>query len=358
MVAASVIILEWICPTLGVIIANIMFIGESYEVVPCPQQFSLSLSLTRTKVHSVLTHTSIFAIYNTAPVKAVRQAVTRGHLGDLNPTPWVFMLGNCVGWITYSFLLQNLFIFFANAPGFLIAIWLNLCAAKLQYQTHRTNEIRQSLVLLVNQERNKLSQSFNKSNNDDDNNDNEMEPPPTFILGDLAKLVLQVTTQEISAPAPHEYMVVGMMLLWTTVISVVGFVSILDSHTRQLIIGIIVNINVLFFYGAPLSSILTVLRSKSSNSIHIPTMMTNTLNAVFWTAYGVAVLDPFLYLPNGTGAFFGGCQIILLILFPRSQVKDVKDYDNGVQVEIANNSDQELIPNSINTEPVDVESGH
>ena len=327
--------------------------------LPYRRQFSLSW---KNKIPCpVLTHIATFTTCNTAPVKAVQQAVIRGHLGDLNPTPWAFMLGNCLGWITYSFLLQNLFIFFANAPGFLVAIWLNLCAAKLQYQTHRTNEMRQSLVLLVNQERSKRSQSLAKSNNNDhndDNDDNQMEPSSTSILGDLAKVVLHVTTQEISAPAPHEHMVVGMMFLWTAVIAIVGFASVLDSRTQKLIIGVTVNINVLFFYGAPLSSIFTVLRTKSSNSIHIPTMMTNTLNAVFWTAYGVAVIDPFLYLPNGTGAFFGVCQIILLILFPKSHAKDVKGYDNGVEVEIANHTDQEHISNSVNTEPVDIESRH
>jgi hypothetical protein len=41
-----------------------------------------------------------------APYKAVKEAVARGYLGDLNPIPWAFMTGNCVGWVAYSFL-QN-----------------------------------------------------------------------------------------------------------------------------------------------------------------------------------------------------------------------------------------------------------
>ena len=35
-----------------------------------------------------------------------------GRLGDLNPTPWAVMLGNCCGWVTYSILINNLFVFF------------------------------------------------------------------------------------------------------------------------------------------------------------------------------------------------------------------------------------------------------
>ena len=50
-----------------------------------------------------------------APYKDIQIAIQqRGHLGDLNPTPWAFMLGNCCGWVTYSFLKENYWIFFAK----------------------------------------------------------------------------------------------------------------------------------------------------------------------------------------------------------------------------------------------------
>ena len=43
------------------------------------------------------------------------------------------MLGNTIGWLAYSFVTDNLFVFFANAPGLLISIFLNVGAMKLQY---------------------------------------------------------------------------------------------------------------------------------------------------------------------------------------------------------------------------------
>ena len=64
---ASEIVLIYVCPLMGCIIANIMF---------------------------------------TAPLKDVRQAVRRGTLGSLNPTPWAVMTGNCTGWVIYSFLID------------------------------------------------------------------------------------------------------------------------------------------------------------------------------------------------------------------------------------------------------------
>ena len=63
--SATEIIFEYICPSLGLIFANIMF---------------------------------------AAPLRDLQNAVSIGQngLGDLNPTPWAFMLGNCIGWTTYG----------------------------------------------------------------------------------------------------------------------------------------------------------------------------------------------------------------------------------------------------------------
>ena len=65
MVSAATIILEYVCPALGTIAANAMFF---------------------------------------APLSDVQKAIARGSLGDLNPLPWAFMLGNTCGWVTYSIL--------------------------------------------------------------------------------------------------------------------------------------------------------------------------------------------------------------------------------------------------------------
>lgn len=62
---AGTIILEHVFPAVGVILATQMFL---------------------------------------APYKDVQKAIRAGSLGELNPLPWVFMLGNCAGWISYSFL--------------------------------------------------------------------------------------------------------------------------------------------------------------------------------------------------------------------------------------------------------------
>jgi len=51
----------------------------------------------------VMIGTSLFM----APLPALKACLQRGSLGDLNPLPWSFMTGNTLGWVTYSFLTKG-----------------------------------------------------------------------------------------------------------------------------------------------------------------------------------------------------------------------------------------------------------
>ncbi|PNG99782.1 hypothetical protein TSOC_014434 [Tetrabaena socialis] len=42
----------------------------------------------------------------------------------------------------------------------------------------------------------------------------------------------------------------------------------------------------------------------------------NTLNAALWTTYGIARLDPYIWLPNGIGLALSVLQIGLRAVFP------------------------------------------
>jgi uncharacterized protein with PQ loop repeat len=145
---------------------------------------------------------------------------------------------------------------------------------------------------------------------------------------DLATLVLQVTAQTTPAPAPHERVVMFIVLVWTIIISVVALGQNLPSRTKELIVGVCANINLFFFYGAPLSVIFKVLKERNSASIHLWTMTTNTANGAFWTAYGIAINDVFLYVPNGIGALLGVGQIILVVLFPRKDATSLEECES------------------------------
>lgn len=132
----------------------------------------------------------------------------------------------------------------------------------------------------------------------------------------LVNAITDVISQKTKAPAPHEQIVMGIVIIWVIVFSLVSLLPI-SQNARELTVGIVVNLNLLFFYGAPLSTIFTVIKTRNSVSIHKWTLMTNTANGAFWGVYGLARLDPFIYVPNLLGVFLGVVQIFLILTFPR-----------------------------------------
>ena len=88
------------------------------------------------------------------------------------------------------------------------------------------------------------------------------------------------------------------------------------KEMASIIIGCLVNINLVFFYGAPLQTMRIVIKTKSSDSIHKPTLSMNIINAIFWMLYGVAKNDIIIFGPNGIGFLLGSIQGVLCCIFP------------------------------------------
>lgn len=256
------ILMNYICPGAGVILANIVF---------------------------------------SSPVKSLRKALRDGSLGNLNPTPWAFMTGNCLGWVAYSFLTSDMFILAANAPGVILSIWLNSGAAKLQY--HEMYEAASiSMAKMV---------SSNKCAADRGGSSNQLgDDPESESLTDTEEI-----QQNLHSLTSQEFMTISIVSFWILLLSTISFLSI-SHETKILTVGITVNVNLIVFFGAPLSTIYTVITTKNSSSIHRMLMMTNTFNAVFWLIYGLALMNPIIILPNAAGVLFGIIQILLACWYP------------------------------------------
>ena len=75
----------------------------------------------------------------------------------------------------------------------------------------------------------------------------------------------------------------------------------------------------LVMYAAPLSTVLEVVRTRSSASLSWPLCVAATLNAAMWTTYGVAVKDPSILVPNIPGIASGALQVALILRFPAAK---------------------------------------
>lgn len=74
------------------------------------------------------------------------------------------------------------------------------------------------------------------------------------------------------------------------------------------------------YYAAPLATLAKVVRERSSSSLHWPLCLMNAVNGSLWFAYGLALRDMFICVPNGVGAFFNLVCLAFCVAFPRKEV--------------------------------------
>jgi solute carrier family 50 (sugar transporter) len=92
--------------------------------------------------------------------------------------------------------------------------------------------------------------------------------------------------------------------------------------------NILGNMAVLFciaMFGSPLSSLKTVIQTKSASSIPLPFTIATCLNCVFWSVVGIFQMkDAKVYIPNVLGLSFGLAQVALKLIFGngRSQLEN------------------------------------
>jgi solute carrier family 50 (sugar transporter) len=242
----NVIIFEYVCPSVGVLISS--------------------------------------ALYS-APVNDLRGALEEGRLGHLNPAPWAVMSGNCFGWLTYAYYARDPFILASNIPGMLVSVWLNTGASKLQYYSEY--QLSDEITAL--------------------SDDGNQASPTAARRRRKGRLVL----------TPQDLLWLQILSLWIVILVCVGWLRLVKGHEKETV-GILVNINLLFFYGAPLQTIWLVTREKNSDSLHVPTMVLSCANAGFWMMYGIARLDIVVYGPNGIGLLLGLVQALLCCVYPKS----------------------------------------
>jgi uncharacterized protein with PQ loop repeat len=127
--------------------------------------------------------------------------------------------------------------------------------------------------------------------------------------------------QHRSSLTSHEWKLLQIIIIWVIILSSTSLMSI-NNDDVKFVIGIAVNLNLIFFYAAPLSSIVVVIRTKSSSSIHPCTMIMNTINSFFWCIYSLAIQDYYILIPNGLGFLFGLAQMILYNCYPRIATSD------------------------------------
>ena len=187
-----------------------------------------------------------------SPLMAVLSAKMSGNIGDLNPIPLAIMAISSVCWLAYGLSIRDPYVTLSNVPGAVATIWYIVS-----------------------------------------------------ILPLLASNQL-VTTQRI------------LVALSAVTINLWTYLSLTRKPLGgiQRSFGMYASGLFIILSGSPLSTIGTVLRTRSSKSILAPLTVAQVSNTALWSTYGLAINDKFVYGPNLAGLCFGLIQLLLKVFFP------------------------------------------
>jgi solute carrier family 50 protein (sugar transporter) len=194
------------------------------------------------------------------PMLAVLDARKAGALGPLNPLPFAMIVLTTIGWVYYSIMLQNYFLFFANCPGMIMGFFFSLSSVKLLARAPITEANERFLLIF-------------------------------------------------------ETILVCSVIMWAIVILFTALVY-KDTATGTNLVGGLAAATAIMYFAIPLSSLYQIFQTKDASSLYIPTISANFTNCVLFFFYGVIALnDPNVYVPNALGATLACTQIGIAYYF-------------------------------------------
>ena len=110
----------------------------------------------------------------------------------------------------------------------------------------------------------------------------------------------------------------AIIMFWVLVIPLIGAIGTMTSMSTddlQLLWGFTANAILLIYYAAPLSTIVAVVRTRSAATLHLPLAVMQIVNGGLWLGYGLAVSDPFIWVPNAIGTITGTILCALIFVF-------------------------------------------
>jgi solute carrier family 50 protein (sugar transporter) len=171
-----------------------------------------------------------------APATAVLAAIRSNDLGDLNPLPLAIMSIVSVAWLAYGVSVKDPYVAFSCIAG---------CIGSIGY-------VLAILPLLQN------------------------DKPTLRMIQGLLLAGYGAT-----------------LCLWT-------FLGLSGASVAKIgsVLGMVASVLFIVFSGSPLSTIKSVIATQNSGSILGSLTVAQVVNTSLWTAYGLAIKDKFLWVPN------------------------------------------------------------
>ncbi|XP_060195473.1 bidirectional sugar transporter SWEET6a-like [Lycium barbarum] len=121
--------------------------------------------------------------------------------------------------------------------------------------------------------------------------------------------------------------IVGILLAEIVGVAAIVAGTMIGLHTyasRTMVVGILATIFGICMYGAPLSVMYKVIKTKSAESLPSALSIACFLNGVCWAIYALLKFDPYILTGNGVGALLAVIQLALLFIYHSPPKEDEK----------------------------------
>ena len=162
-----------------------------------------------------------------SPLQAVLKARRLHSLGTLNPVPYGITVVNCISWVSYSIIIKDYYVYFANCFGVILGLFSTSTALSILYSP----------------------------------NINEKGKKVHFQL---------------------ECLLIAGAFYFITIFLIIGLVfnsKNVDSKIAGYITGWFSVLCALSYYGSPLSTLKEVITTRDSATLHVPMICANAVNA-------------------------------------------------------------------------------
>lgn len=120
----------------------------------------------------------------------------------------------------------------------------------------------------------------------------------------------------------HRQLMVAFGILFPILTYLKFWVPDLATMTSQA--GLIACVAGVMFCASPLGGLAVVLKTKSTETLPFPLILSTLVVTVLWFLYGVLLHDYFIQIPNVLGACIAFLQLMLFVVFPSRKLESPK----------------------------------
>ncbi|CAK0734024.1 hypothetical protein CVIRNUC_000372 [Coccomyxa viridis] len=190
------------------------------------------------------------------PTREVLTVRRDGNLGELNPVPFCAAILNTSGWVAYSVLEGDLFIFFGDAPGLLCSIWMTFSLFP-----HASRAVQDRLTGFI------------------------MTAAAVWCILAMVTIILQSTG---------------------------------SGHAVTPLWGWAVSVTQVLLMASPLSTIYKAIQQRTSASFHLGLCAMGLVTSTMWVIFSLTINNLFVMVPNMVGGAMSLLALLVCIVLPRT----------------------------------------